>query len=169
MRDKLLVTAPPDRAKICDYSGQGALGGWIRIVAVRAALNLRRARSSEPVLDDEIELASLLPDQAHQALKGESQRAFAQALEAAMRAMPVDDRTLIRLHHLDGLTMDQLSGLLKMPRSTIARRIAKCRSALLLATRSHLAEHLVLGDTEVDSLIRVAMSRLDLALSGLMK
>ena len=47
VRQKLLVApAPGQPAKIAEYRGAGPLGGWIRVIAVRVALDLKRAQSS---------------------------------------------------------------------------------------------------------------------------
>ena len=47
VRQKLLVApAPGQPGKIAEYRGAGPLGGWIRVIAVRVALDLKRAQSS---------------------------------------------------------------------------------------------------------------------------
>src|SRR5947209_904462 len=44
VREKLLVAAADAPPRIVEYTGRGALAAWLRIIAVRAALNLRRRR-----------------------------------------------------------------------------------------------------------------------------
>ena len=42
LRIKLLVPAPGAAPKIAEYSGRGALASWLRVVALRTAIDLRR-------------------------------------------------------------------------------------------------------------------------------
>ena len=168
LRHKLLVAEAPERPKILEYSGQGALGAWLRIAAVRTGLNLLRATRPADAARDDLELASPRLEQDALA-KHESQRVFADAFRAALERLSPDARNLLRLHHLDGLTMDQLAGLLDTPRSTIARHLARHRDELMTATRALLSERLRLPEAELDSLIASAVSRFDLTLSKIMK
>src|SRR5579884_1384958 len=52
LREKLLVGQPP---RISEYAGQGPLGGWVRVAAVRMALDLRKmtARAAEVARGDD--------------------------------------------------------------------------------------------------------------------
>lgn len=165
LREKLLLADGGAPGRIASYGGQGALGGWLRIAAVRTALNLRRASGD---LAGEPDPEPLAIDGELAAVKGESRRAFAEALREALGGLPVEDRNLIRLHHLDGLTFDQLARVLGAPRSTLARRLARLRETILTATRARLAERLRLPAGEVDSLIGLAVSQFDLTLSRIL-
>src|SRR5688572_33291625 len=42
LRLKLLVAEPDRKPRITEYSGRGALEAWVRVVAVRAFLDLRQ-------------------------------------------------------------------------------------------------------------------------------
>ena len=52
MREELLLAGKRPVGKIADYSGRGPLAGWLRVVAVRTALNLRRSQATAPDTDD---------------------------------------------------------------------------------------------------------------------
>ncbi len=69
-----------------------------------------------------------------------------------------------RLHHLDGLTIDELSALKRVHRSTIARRIARCCELLATNTHARLVERLGLPPSQVDSVMRLVRSQLELSL-----
>ena len=43
LREKLLVAAPGARPRIGEYAGRGPLQAWVRVAAVRAALDILRA------------------------------------------------------------------------------------------------------------------------------
>ena len=49
---KLLVAAPGERKKIGDYAGSAPLSAWVRVAAIRVALNLRRGLAAAPHDDD---------------------------------------------------------------------------------------------------------------------
>jgi RNA polymerase sigma-70 factor (ECF subfamily) len=59
--ERLLVSRPGEAPTIADYSGRGALGGWLRIVAVRTCYNLRCNRDAQPVEDIDALAARGLP------------------------------------------------------------------------------------------------------------
>src|SRR5215217_3146846 len=47
--EKVLVGQKGVRAKVGDYSGRGPLGGWVRVAAVRAALNFLAQKRTDPL------------------------------------------------------------------------------------------------------------------------
>jgi RNA polymerase sigma-70 factor (ECF subfamily) len=154
--------------KIAEYSGKGALGGWLRVTAVRTALNHIRAASSGPKtkeLGDEVSLAAD-PELAY--VKEHAQDLFADAFKRVLSGLDESGRTILRLHYIDGLTMDQLARLYKTPRSTIARRVAEARQQILEATESLLRDEKRLSPSAVASVIRQAKSRLDVTITRLL-
>src|SRR6185295_8871681 len=115
-------------ARIFDYSGAGALGAWVRIAAVRTALSLRRKREPLPLDDD-----AGPPDPAVPLDVGLVRRRYARALrsavQAAVEALPGEDRELLRQHFIEGMTVDRLGAMKGVHGSTISRRIARARGA----------------------------------------
>src|SRR5262249_12507693 len=61
LRERLFVAVDGKRTKICEYSGRGPLASWLRVVALRAAANLRRSDRDHQPLDDESGPPSQLP------------------------------------------------------------------------------------------------------------
>ncbi len=172
VREALLTPGASSASKLTAYSGRGALGAWLRITAVRTALNLKRREGAlrhQFVETDAAGEVAQPGSQETRAVKLDSQKAFGAAFEAALQHCSADERTLLRLAYLDGLTVDQLSTLLKMPRSTTARHLAKCRARLLELTRDHLALVLRLPAEDVDSLINLAVSNLELSIARFLK
>ena len=43
LRERLFVGSDGEPARLASYSGRGPLGTWVRIAAIRLALNLRRS------------------------------------------------------------------------------------------------------------------------------
>jgi RNA polymerase sigma-70 factor (ECF subfamily) len=168
--ERLLVAREGGEAKLADYSGRGALSKWVRVAAARTALNLR-ARAPAEALESESELELRLPpaaDPERAFLKERYQGEFQAALEAAIADLTVQERNVLRLHFLDGLGIDEIGTLYRIHRSTAARWIARGRERLLEATRQHLRERLRVEEAELDSLMRLVRSQLELSLRGLL-
>lgn len=167
LRQKLFVGggSPP---KIAAYSGCGPLGGWLRVVAVRSALNLRRD------LDPPREQAEdLLPaagdDPEIELLKREHRAEVQAALDGALSGLPAEDRAALKLHHVDGLTLDQLTVVYRESRSSLGRRMAAIRREVLIQTRRRLVARLGLRTDELESLLRIVRSQLRITISGALK
>jgi RNA polymerase sigma-70 factor (ECF subfamily) len=159
-----------DRPKLADYAGQGFLENWLRVTAVRICLDLgkRKDRAREKPAGDDAVLAMPSPaDLALDHLKAEYRPIVATALHAAARALSPGDRVLLRQHLAAGMTIDQLGAVLGVHRATAARRIERARAALLESVRTALADRLALPLAEVDSVIGLVASRIDLSAARL--
>jgi len=156
LRERLLVAEgrPP---RILDYSGKGELAAWLRIVALRAALRIRRRQ--EPAREPPAELLGQAdPERDYLRLRyrGEYERAFREALAA----LEPGARLLLKLHYVDALSLERLAALRRVHRATVARHLAEHRRRLLEATRSLLRERLRLTDSEFESVLRLVRSQL---------
>jgi RNA polymerase sigma-70 factor (ECF subfamily) len=157
VRQKLVMGAPP---RILEYTGRGALVRWLRVVVVRTAISLRR---SERATDTAEDLESLLsaPDPEIDFIKLSDRVQLQRALTGSIDTLDARARALLRLHHLDGVSLDQLARLHDVHRATVARWLAEARTELLERTRERLRETLRLSSREVDSWVRLVQSRLD--------
>ena len=173
LRAKLLVADAGAVPKLAEYSGRGPLAGWLRVVAVRAALDeRRRANPAEPRdLVDDATFETLLPgsDPELRHLRERYAPEFAVAVRAAVRALTKKQRTLLRLHVLDGLSIDQLGAVHGVHRATVARWIASAREELQRETERLLLERLRITPSELKSLAALVRSQLDVSLAGLLK
>jgi RNA polymerase sigma-70 factor (ECF subfamily) len=162
LREKLLM--PGAGAKLREYRGRGPLGGWIRVAAIRTALNEQRADERaagraaaeapavrEP-LDPELEL-----------LKAHYMAEVKEAFEATLRALSTDARNVLRMHYLDGATIDEIAAVYDVHRSTAARWISESRAAILDEARHLLRERLKGTPSEVESILRLVDSCLDVS------
>ena len=164
---KLLVPVPPNGARIGTYSGTGSLGGWLRVVAARAALMALRSRTA-PVesLDDALNqfLESPSADPEVEYLKRLYSAEFREAFRAATAALTVRERNLLRHYFVSQLSVDQLGVMYGVHRATANRQVQKAREALVVATRAELAARLRISAESVESVIRLIESRIDLDL-----
>ncbi|MBS2018042.1 MAG: sigma-70 family RNA polymerase sigma factor [Deltaproteobacteria bacterium] len=171
LRETLLMAGEGRAPKIAEYSGKGALGGWVRVAAVRTALNHVRDRKAGVAgasrsLTDDLAVAG---DPELAFVKEHAHELFADAFKRVLAGLDANERTILRLHYIDGLTMDQLAHLYKTPRSTIARRVADARQQILASTEALLEDEKRLTPSAVASVIRQAKSQLDVTITRLFR
>jgi RNA polymerase sigma-70 factor (ECF subfamily) len=148
---------------VTTYAGRGELHGWVKAIAVRLALR-RRERDARNAGDDALVDAAAADDPRLEHLRRTAGAELRAAFAAALASLSSADRTLLRQHHLDGVTLDALAAAHGVHRATIARRLALARQAVADRTRDDLARRLGLGEAELDSVVRLVQSQLDLSL-----
>lgn len=167
VRERLFVGKPDAPPRILEYSGKGALASWFRAVIVRAGIDLRRVRNriaEAPSNDDEplLTIAGATDDPEIENLRARYAEPFKRALADAVRALPTDERNTLRLNVVDGLNIEQIGRIYGVHRATIARWIAHARETIASETRRLLLERLKLQPAELDSLVRLCRSRIDI-------
>ncbi len=168
VRTRLLVG---DKPKILSYAGRGGLRAWVGVIATREALEmLRKNRPSEPS-DQEalmgIESPHAGPELGY--LKEHYRDAFKHAFCNALGELTPRARNALRHHYIHGLSIDRIAALYGVHRSNAARRVAKARDVLLSTTRRHLLIELKVERSELESLMRLVESRLDVSLQRLLE
>jgi RNA polymerase sigma-70 factor (ECF subfamily) len=166
LRARLLVGDGRTGAANADYSGQGPLLGWLRITATREILGMRRREKFEAPLDEDLLFALPAPeaDPELEFLNQHYRAAFRRAFQHAFAALEPVARDLLRAHYVDGLTFDALAERLQIHRATVARWIARARETLMTSTREQLTRTLEIGRDELDSILNLVGSRLEVSL-----
>lgn len=163
VRSKLFASETP---KIAEYSGRGSLQGWVRIVAKRTYLDMVRALSrrrdrehpGQDLLDGVVQI-----DPELEYLKRHYKDEFREAFHGAVRSLAFKDRTMLRHNLVFGLSIDDIGRLHDVHRATAARWVNKARDALLQATRANMRARLGVGGDELESIMRLIESRLDVS------
>ncbi|MBL8953075.1 MAG: sigma-70 family RNA polymerase sigma factor [Myxococcaceae bacterium] len=171
LRAKLFVPRGDRKGAIADYRGQGPLVSWVRATAVRTALDAQRTVREHDAFDEVLELSGLEErrfDPELEALRRQHQQTLKHALHAAFAALRPEERNLLRLSVAEGLSLAKIGVMHQVHESTVSRWVAQARERLLQLTREHLAK-LGLADAEVDSLLGVAHSQLDLSLGRMLR
>lgn len=185
LRERLLVGAPVrgaeegaaagavSPARMADYSGRGALAGWLRVAALRLALNLRRDEGGHRLADIESERMEALaassqpgPELLH--LKARYHEEFAAAVRAALASLPAEQRALLRLYFIEGMSLEALGALYRVHLSTISRRLGRAREEVSRETCRILQERLGLSGSDFASVAQLVMSQLNLSISRLL-
>jgi RNA polymerase sigma-70 factor (ECF subfamily) len=162
---RMLFTGEP---AITKYSGRGDLRGWIRVTATRELLRLQELtrREVQVTSDDMFDALSPAADPELAFLKDHYRHEFADAFRAAVAALSDRERALFRRQLVDGWGIDEIAAHHGVHRSTAARWLAAARQTLLDETRERLKARWGATTLEVDSVIRLLTSRLDVSLEG---
>ena len=144
VRERLFIGTPASRARIADYGGRGSLAGWVRVVAVRLAVDLLRQRGRQPQTgeDDVIQSLAIEADSELRVLAERYRVDVKAAFQESFAALSPAERNLLRLHYLDGLTIDEIAAMKRVHRSTAARRIIRCCELVAAHTHRTLVERL---------------------------
>ncbi|XXF77821.1 transcriptional regulator [Myxococcaceae bacterium GXIMD 01537] len=171
VRQKMLLSGPHTPARLAAYPGTGPLAGWVRAAALWQALDLQRQRSG-PVSSDDGDLSLAVSpgdDPELTYLKTTYRAEFTASFTQALSSLSARQRNFLRLKYLDGLNIDQLGALYGVHRSTAARWTVNAQEVLLEETRRLLAGRLKLTSSQLDSVLRLISSQLDVSLGRLLR
>jgi len=159
VRERLLVTG-----RIASYAGQGPLGGWVRTVVLRTALNIGRARGSSRRAEARKagEIAAHV-DPEIEILKEHYRPFLRDALMASVAALSRERRDILRMYFLEGMTLAAIGKALQLHESTIARQVTSIRRLVLENTERSLASFFGVEASEARSIVRLAASRLNVS------
>ncbi len=125
------------------FRGQSALKTWIYRIVINQARNRlrwwkRRHRSEQVSLDERLEVEGNLPPagDAHDPHRICRQRELAARIWDALARLPFDQRTVVVLREIDGLSYDEIAFSLDVAVGTVKSRLTRARAAL----RSQLRE-----------------------------
>ena len=169
VREKLLVARGDTPGKLAEYRGSGPLGGWLRVVVVRTARDLLRVADPPRAHASAPPEQHVGPDPEVGYLKRRCAAQLAQAFHETLATLDVDERAMLSLTFLDGLSSGAIGKMYGVDGSTVRRRLQALRERILARTRELLAETLGADAREVDSLIDFVRSRVDLDLSEILR
>jgi RNA polymerase sigma-70 factor (ECF subfamily) len=167
LRERLFLVADDGEARLGSYSGRGDLRAWLRAAAVRTAIDLTRTRRTIAVAPDALANAAST-DPLLAGLKDAYRETFRAAFAAAARALTDRERTILRYRFVDDLSIDEIGALFGVHRATVARWLGAIREGLFEATRAGIMAQLELSESEVDSVLRLVDSQLDVSISGVL-
>lgn len=169
LRARLLL---PPEPRILKYGGRGPLLAWVRVAATRIAIdNLRAVRDvvgREATDPDALEQVDFGPEV--QLLRAAYREAFQEAIAAAVAALSPQDRSLLRRHLIDHMTLEEMAAPYGVHPATVARRLMGLREDIARAVREHLAvrRRAQDGATSLESLAQAIRSELTISLAPLL-
>jgi RNA polymerase sigma-70 factor (ECF subfamily) len=169
-RLRLLVS--DGRPRLAEYAGRGSLGGWVKAVATRLGLNELKALARTEAREEPVEQlpeVDLEQDPTLLVLRERHREDFTAALRTGWARLTAQQRTVLQMNLLDGVSIDRIGAVFGAHRATAARWLEKARADLLDATRAALAERLSLSPNELESLLRAVGSQLDVSVRSIMR
>ncbi len=155
--------------KLARYDAQGPLSAWLRTVAARTSANARRGHAREDATASVPESAAPGADAELALLRLEHRAHFKAAFALAVGTLSPRERTVLKLHTLDGLSLARIGAIYRKDASTVSRWLEQTRETLRARTRAALASALKLEAAELDSVLRAADSQLTVSLAGLLE
>jgi RNA polymerase sigma-70 factor, ECF subfamily len=163
VRLKLLLGPHPG---IRRYRAQGPLTAFVRVTAVRVAVDVAAAATALKKRPDEEILNVLISMDAGPEL--DTVRAlyrdrFRAAIEEALASLSKREKTIMRLHFVDGLNIQGIGSLYRVHRATVARWLVTIRARVLAELRTRLSLHLGGTPSELRSLVQLLRDDIDLS------
>jgi RNA polymerase sigma-70 factor (ECF subfamily) len=166
--ERLLVGSAGKPAKLADYRGAGPLHSWVATSAANTVLTLQRAQArrreqpqNDPAGD---EPPGRDPDRELAYLGIHYKARLEAAIVRALSRLDHRERTLLRLH-LRGMSLEQLAATYLVSRATLARWHAAARRSLAEAAKEELRACLRVSDSEIESIVALVRSQLDVSLA----
>jgi RNA polymerase sigma-70 factor (ECF subfamily) len=171
VRVKLFVASGGARPKIAQYAGRNRLSAWLRALLANELVSVQRATRAP--LDEEIDRLlqhSAAPDNPETSvIRARFGPDFKGAFQDAFRALLARDRTVLRLHLLDGLAVEQIAAAYGVHRVSASRWLSHARDALREGTRAALEARLGMTRAELESVLRACMSQLDVSIERVLR
>jgi RNA polymerase sigma-70 factor (ECF subfamily) len=169
LRDRLLVGSPDRPARIASYAGKGDLGAWVRAVVTRLALNMMRDEGRRGSDDELVErVPSAHEDPELRLLKARFAEPFRAALKEALASLDARSRLVLKQHYIDGLSTEELGRHYGVHRVTVLRWLAEARTRVANDTQQRLGSTLGMNSNELQSIVRLIRSQLDVSLHDVM-
>jgi RNA polymerase sigma-70 factor (ECF subfamily) len=165
----LLVDEPPRPAALREYAGRGDFRNYVRVIATRDLIRaVERGRRETPQEEDVLfALLSRGEDPELDFLREHYRDSVSTSLRAALGRLGDRERALLRYQLVDGWSVDRVGALYGVHRATAARWIAAAREQLGDLIRDEVAKALAISVGEVDSIVRLVQSRIDVSLARL--
>jgi RNA polymerase sigma-70 factor (ECF subfamily) len=171
--EKLFVGNGSEPPRIHRFEARGSLDAWVRISAVRTALDLmdaERAASARP--DEAEELARVLVPGADPELaliRATYKEEFTSAFREAIAGLAQRDRQILRYTFIERLVPARIAVMYHVHRTTVLRWIQEVEDEVLRHTHARLRERLRISPSECDRVVELVRSAIDASLSSLLR
>lgn len=164
VRTRLFVEGDGRPARISQYTGKGPFGAWLRMVATRCLLDLQRSRQGQTERLRELDNPAVPTDPELDYLKLRYSADFKAALEKALSLLDARQVTLLKLSFVEQLPPSAIAVMYRVSSRTVQRWLAELRAGLLERTRAELQARLGLEPAELESLLGLVDSQLQVSL-----
>ena len=116
-------------SKLSSFTGRGSLEGWLRTVLAQEFVNRYRRTKRLVSLDEENEDGERFAAPDPQPVPSADPR-LESATDAALAALPSEDRLVLAAYYLDGRTLAEVARMMGVHESTISRKVEKLARTL---------------------------------------
>lgn len=158
--------------RILNYSGRGPLRAWYRVALVRVLIDAKRQLIGQQKTLEEhrhLGVARAAIDPETDYFKHLYRQQFEAAIDHASRQLEPAERNVLRAYYVESLNVDQLAVAFGVHRATAARQVSRARDRLLELTRTRLQQELAISEAELDSILRLIRSQLQLSIRRLLE
>lgn len=169
LRRVLFTAEPGRRAAVAVFSGRSDLRTYLRVIATRELVRVI-VKGKDVAVDDHALADLVAPNDSPElaALRERYRDDVDAAIRDALANLPEPSRALLRYSVVDGWSIDRIGALYGIHRSSAARRVAAARDELAAAIRMEVSRRLAISIEEVDSIVRLVQSRIDVSLERLL-
>jgi RNA polymerase sigma-70 factor (ECF subfamily) len=170
LRARIFVGTDGATPKIADYTGRGSLQGWFRVVVARAVVNAATRGPREMAVDHDLlaDYSALATDPELACMRERYREAFRDAFADACSALGSRAVALLRYSLVEHLSLEQIAGVYHVHRATAVRWLAQARDDLQGELRRALSARLSIDPAEVEGVVRLVRSRVELTLERLL-
>lgn len=161
---RIRLLAPPT-PRILSYSGRAPLDAWVHVIAVRLVLDRLRSHEGRTVPDSLGNVMAQHVSVERVMAKARVAGQFQRALDYAISGLDAKRHTLLRLHFVDGLSLDEMGAFFRVHRATVARWLVAARRDVYDTVRTRLGLELAPNSSEFRDLVNVAMSEVHISLA----
>lgn len=120
-----------ERRKLSRYEGRSTLRTWLAAIVAHAALNvLKASRRSVPLTSGELRQWQRTALTRPSAATAEPAALLQEIVGQAIAGLPAADKLLLQLYYEQGLTLDEMTVVLRASKPTLSRRLKRTREAL---------------------------------------
>lgn len=152
------------RGKLQSYSGRGSLMGWLRAAVSHAAIDRFRRARKQVSLDELAERGEAPPVQMAAPTGGMEERLDARwgavlvrAVQREISKLSSRDRLMLRLYHLDGVSLRTIGNRYSVHEATVSRWLDHARRSVRKRVEQEMRKNHGLHPREVNSLWRWAL------------
>ena len=130
VRERLFLGSAP---RIRAYNATAPLAQWVKVVAIRTAIDLHRRElaAAPPAHYHHEATRGTETDAQTRVMQQEYKREFETALRGLIDALPTRDRTVLRLHLIEEVSLEKLAVMYGVHRVTLARWVWNAGEILL--------------------------------------
>jgi RNA polymerase sigma-70 factor, ECF subfamily len=159
-----------DNPRIEGYRGRGSLDSWVRMLAVRTALDLLDGARAPGAAEMQA-LPDIVSDDDNPEvaiIAARDRTVFQGALERAFESLAAREKTILRLYFVDELGVEGIGAIYQVHKATVSRWLLAIRTKVVEELHRILSVDLRLSPSELRSLTALCWNQVRLSASRIL-